>query len=312
MLAFATPVWAAEPEVALPAQLRPAVMIEGDVIHLGDIWENLGTKGDTALANAPQPGKRIVLETRWLAAVAHAYGIDWRPASTFERTVVERAGRTLDVRAVERELREALVLEGAPQGAGIEIANRTALSLPLPITTDPTVGIRDLVYDARMNRFTATIEVPAGAPGATRLKVSGSIYSSIRLPVLARPLGRGDVISERDIEWIEVRDQLAQRDVITNPRHLIGLEPRQALRAGAPVRTADLQKPVSVAKNSAVTMVVRTAFMTLTAQGRAVENGSLGDVIRVTNLQSKQVVDARVDGPGQVSVIPAGQRALLD
>jgi len=303
---------AAGAEVALPPQLRPAMVIEAEVIRLGDVWENLGAKADTPLANAPGPGKRITLETRWLSAVARSYGIDWRPTTGFERCVIERAGRTLDQRAVERELREALILEGAPAGSGIEINNRGALNQSIPLSVEPTIGIRDVIYDSRMNRFTATVEVPAGAADATRIKVAGSVFTSIRVPVLARAMGRGEVIGERDIEWVEMRDQIAQRDVVTSPRFLIGFEPRHPLRAGAPVRTADLQKQVAVSKNSAVTMVVRTPFMSLTAQGRSIEDGSVGDVIRVTNVQSKQVVDARVDGPGQVSVITPGQRARLD
>jgi flagella basal body P-ring formation protein FlgA len=103
---------------------------------------------------------------------------------------------------------------------------------------------------------------------------------------------------------------VVRRDVVTNPRLLIGQEPRYQLRAGAPIRTVEVQKPVVVGKSSSVTIILRSKFMTLTAQGRALEDGSVGDVIRVTNVQSKQTVDAKVEGPGQVSVMPGGLRAV--
>ncbi|CCG40359.1 flagellar basal body P-ring formation chaperone FlgA [Magnetospirillum molischianum] len=294
---------------ALPPQLRPAVTLEADVIRLGDLWENAGEKAEVPLAKAPEPGKHITLEARWLAAVANAYNLDWRPATPFDRTTIERAGRTIDIRAVETELREALSLEGAPAGANIELSNRGSLRILVPVNTDQTIGIRDLNYDPRMNRFSAVVEVPAGAANATRFKVNGSVFASARIPVLAHPMARGEVIAENDIEWVEVREEVVRRDVVTTLRQVVGQEPRYPLRAGAPIRTAEIQKPISVAKNSAVTIIVRTPFMVLSAQGRATEDGSVGDVIRVTNAQSKQVVDARVEGPGQVSVIPAGQRA---
>ncbi|MDO8607199.1 MAG: flagellar basal body P-ring formation chaperone FlgA [Phaeospirillum sp.] len=296
----------------LPAQLKSSVSLEGDVIRLGDLWENIGGKADTPLANAPQPGKRITLETRWLAAVAQSYGIDWRPANAFERTVVERVGQTVDHRVIETELREALRLEGAPANASIEIANRAGLQVVVPGNVAATVGIRDVIYDQRMNRFTAVVEVPAGAANATRVKVGGSVFASARIPVLAHPMARGDTITEADIQWVDVREEVLRRDIVTNIRQMIGQEPRYQLRAGAPVRTVELQKPVVVAKNTTVTMIVKTRFMSLTAQGRAVEDGSTGDVIRVTNIHSKQTVDARVDGPGQVSVTPGGMRALAN
>ena len=183
----------------LPVQLKPNVALEGDVIRLGDLWDNIGDKADTPLANAPQPGKRITLETRWLAAVAQSYGIDWRPANAFERSVVERVGQTVDHRLIETELREALRLEGAPANATIEIPNRASLQVVIPSNVTPTVGVRDVIYDQRMNRFTAVVEIPAGAPNATRIKVGGNVFASAHIPVLAHPMTRGDVITEADI-----------------------------------------------------------------------------------------------------------------
>jgi flagella basal body P-ring formation protein FlgA len=302
---------AAEPlSHELPPQLKPSIVLNGDAITLGDIWENIGDKASTPLANAPAPGKRITLETRWLAAVAQSYGIDWRPATPFERAVVERAGQSVDIRAIETELREALALEGAPQNATVEIGNRQQLHIVIPATATPTVAVKDLVYDPRMNRFQAVLEAPAGAPNSVRFKVSGNVFASARIPVLAHPMGRGEVITEADLQWVDVREEVVRRDVVTNIRMLIGQEPRYQLRAGAPIRTVEVQKPVVVGKNTPVTIVLRSRFMTLTAQGRAVEDGSIGDVIRVTNVQSKQTVDARVDGPGQVSVLPGGMRAM--
>lgn len=308
-LALAAAIGAAQ-AAELPPQLKPGVTITGDAIHLGDIWENIGDKADTPLAKAPAPGKRITLETRWLMAVAQSYGIDWRPATPFERSVVERAGQSVDIRTIETELKEALAMEGAPKGAAIEISNRQQLHIIVPATDTPSVAIKDLSYDPRMNRFQAVVESPAGSPNSVRFKVSGHVYASARIPVLARAMGRGEVISEADIEMVDVREEVVRRDVVSNPRLLIGQEPRYQLRAGSPIRTAEIQKPVVVGKSSSVTIILRSKFMTLTAQGRALEEGSVGDVIRVTNVQSKQTVDAKIEGPGQVSVMPGGLRAV--
>jgi len=42
--------------------------------------------------------------------------------------------------------------------------------------------------------------------------------------------------------------------------------------------------------------------MTLTAQGKAEEDGSRGDVIRVRNLQSNKTIEATITGPDSVAV----------
>lgn len=311
-LAFAAPLaaQAEAPSQSLPVQLRQGSAIDGDTIRLGDIWDNLGDKADTVVAAAPQPGKRVTLNARWLAAVAVNNKIDWHPVTTLDHVVVERNGQMVDPAMIEREVREALDMEGLPQGSGFEITNRTALAVTIASTVQPTVAIRDLLLDPRTQRFTAVAEIPAGSPAATRLKVYGRTFTMTRLPVLARAFNRGEAISEADIQWIEVRDEGVRQDLATDSRQMIGLEPRYSLRAGQPVRLADLQRPVLVERNATVTLVLRTPFMTLSTQGRAIDEGGRGDVIKVTNLQTKQTVEGKVDGPNMVSVAPTGIRVL--
>lgn len=304
---------AAAPAVAgsLPASLKTAATIEADTVKLGDLWDNLGDKAETVIANAPQPGKRITADARWLAAVAQAYGVNWQPASAFERIVIERAGQMVDAKVIETEIKEALAMEGVPGPFEFDISNRTALNIVVPSSTAPaTVAVRDVSWDQRASRFSATIEVPAGSPTAVRQRVSGRVFSVARIPVLSHSMGRGDVIGERDIEWVEARAENVRRDIVTDPRQLIGQEPRFQLRQGAPVRVAELQRPVLVPRNSTVTVSLKTPYMTLTTQGRATEDGGKGDVIHVTNLQTKRVVEAVVDGPGTVVVAMGGTRTV--
>lgn len=294
----------------LPPQLKATTSVDGDVIRLGDLWDNLGAKGDTAIAAAPQPGKRVVLEARWLAAVAQAYGIDWRPATAFERSVLERAGQTVDLRVIETEIREALAMEGLPPDSEVELGNRNALSIVVPANAPADVAVRDVMWDPRMNRFSAVVEVPAGSPTATRVRITGRAYATARVPVLNRLVARGSTITEADIEWVEVRETQMRTDVATSPDQLVGQEPRWQIRQGVPVRLSEVQRPVLVQRNSMVTLVLKTPFMSLTAQGKASEDGGKGDVIRVTNLQTKRTIEGVVDGPGTVSVAMGGPRAL--
>ena len=65
-----------------------------------------------------------------------------------------------------------------------------------------------------------------------------------------------------------------------------------------------------VNKGSLVTMTLTGPAMLLTARGRAQENGGKGDVIRITNTHSKQVVEAVVTGPGRVMVGFANRLAM--
>lgn len=297
----------------LPAQLKPVATIEGDTVKLGDLWDNLGDKAETVIAPAPQPGKRVTADARWLSAVASNYGLNWQPANMFERIVIERAGQQLDLRLVESELREALGLEGVPAPFEVEIANRSSLSMVVPAGAGPVgIAIRDVSWDSRTSRFSATVEAPAGAPNALRQRVQGRVFTVSRIPVLNHSMGRGDVITDRDIEWVEARADAVRQGVATDPRQIIGQEPRFQVRQGAPIRTSDLQRPVLVARNATVTIQLKTPYMTLTTQGRASEEGGKGDLVHVTNMQSKRVVEAVVEGPNMVTVTTPGALALAN
>ena len=91
---------------------------------------------------------------------------------------------------------------------------------------------------------------------------------------------------------------------------LIGRTPRRGIRAGSPVQISAVQRPIIVAKNSLVTIVLRTPRMTLTATGKALENGADGDVIKISNSQSKTVIEAEVITAGRVSIRPTTQLAM--
>ena len=50
--------------------------------------------------------------------------------------------------------------------------------------------------------------------------------------------------------------------------------------------------------------------MILTAQGRALQNGSKGDVIRILNAKTHKMIDGVVVNSGTVTVKPIGRVAL--
>jgi flagellar basal body P-ring formation protein FlgA len=59
---------------------------------------------------------------------------------------------------------------------------------------------------------------------------------------------------------------------------------------------------VVVAKGALVTLILQTPSMRLTARGRALDEGGIGDSIRVANAQSRTVVAGVVLANGQVAV----------
>ena len=58
-----------------------------------------------------------------------------------------------------------------------------------------------------------------------------------------------------------------------------------------------------------MTIRLQTARMILTVQGRAMEPGAMGNVIRVMNTKSSKIISASVTNSGAVEVIPGGLSA---
>ena len=71
---------------------------------------------------------------------------------------------------------------------------------------------------------------------------------------------------------------------------------------GRPLNAADVREPQLVGRGSIVTMTYRTENLVITAHGKARENGTAGDVVRVQNLNSGKTVEAVVTGPDTVTV----------
>lgn len=305
LLSLAAALLVAVPALAGTATLRPSALVDGDVIRVGDLFDNAGAKSQVVIAGAPQPGQRVVVDADWLGKVAVAYGVDWQPLSRSERITIERRSILVGAQDIAEEVKHALALAGAPADAEVQLSSRK-VQMHVAAGDDLAIEVSDLDYDRRSGRFAAIIEAGAGQT-PTRLRVTGRVFSVSEVPVLARAMQKGEVIGENDIEWKPMREAQIQRGVLTELDQVIGQQLRHAARPGQPLRGADVQRPVLVAKNSLVTMRLNTGGLSLTAQGRAVEDGGEGDAIRVTNVQSKLTVTARVEAEGIVSVLPAGQ-----
>jgi flagella basal body P-ring formation protein FlgA len=65
-------------------------------------------------------------------------------------------------------------------------------------------------------------------------------------------------------------------------------------------------RPATVQKGATVLMALDSPGIALTAQGQALEAGSIGERIRVLNPVSRAVIEAEVTGTDRVRVAPGG------
>lgn len=292
-----------------PSQLNAHIVIDDRVIRLGDIFTNAGENAEIPVAYAPEPGQRATLDARWLYRVAVAYKLDWRPLGIRTEALVERASISVPLDEVKAQILNALADRNIPADADIELATRM-VQIYLPAGSDPTIRVDAIDYFERTGRFTALVSTP-GTGDASRMRLTGRVFRTIEVPVLSDRVLRGDVITERDISYVKMNADRVQTDAIVNANELIGMTPKRGIRAGQPVRTSDIRRPLVVKKNSLVVIVNQMPNMLLTAQGKALENGADGDIVQVRNAQSNQVIEAEVIGPGRVAVKTLSQQISL-
>ena len=142
-----------------------------------------------------------------------------------------------------------------------------------------------------------------GENGTTQtLRVWGFVEVLKKVPVVAKPIQAGEILREEYVS-LELRElSRLPHDVIFDISLALGKEVRTSLRPGMVLRTSHLQLPVVVKRNEEVEIIARGKNFIVKAKGIALENGRLGEVIRVRNKESNKVVFGKVVGERQVEV----------
>jgi flagella basal body P-ring formation protein FlgA len=282
-------------------RLRTNIAVEGIEITLGDLFEGAGKAAEAAFAAAPAPGEKQLFRVVDVYNAARAAGLTWEPDPGTRSVNVTRAGKLVPHREIVDRIAHAVSEYTGERDISVQLAN-PSLTLAVARNASPTVRVDDLDYDARSQQFTATLAVPADDPRAMRVQVQGRAVRISRVPVLKTRLGPEQVIGRADIEWIDVPAERIDRSTVTDVNELIGKAAKRTLVVGAQIRTSDVERPVLVAKGALITMTVAAPNMTLTATGRAIDEGGQGDLIQVQNIQSHKTVVATVIGINRVVV----------
>ena len=90
---------------------------------------------------------------------------------------------------------------------------------------------------------------------------------------------------------------------LTDIADVIGMEARVAIYQGRPIRQADLGPPAIIDRNQIVALNYLAGALVITAEGRALGRGGVGDQIRVMNVASRTTVTGVVTADGSVRVL---------
>ena len=290
--------------------LKENVMVNDDVVRLGDLFNEPLSMGDSPVAQAPRPGQTIVLDNRFLRSLIRAYQLDWAPTNKYQRVLVGRQAQRIDPAQVTLQVKDAL-REYLGTDKEVDLAFDVGdINLVLPTNVPATLAIQDIRFDPASQRFAVQLVVPATGPTLISRLVAGSVYETIQLPVLARSIAPGEVIQLADLDWIAVRFDRVAANAATDPKQLVGMTARRPLRVNQMLRLSDITMAAAIHRGSMVTLLVQTENMTLTAQGRALEDAAIGQPIRVINTMSNKPLTGVVKDETTVTIPVTGAMAL--
>jgi len=289
------------------AELKTDSVIAGDTVTVGDVFRDSGESSSRYLAPAPAPGSALTLKVPDLTRISDAFGLGWTPDTPNDHAVIRRAAADIvDRYAIEAALQEKISAMMSGQKFDTDISDHN-LSLRVPTDGAKTVQVDDMKIDLAKNHFTALISAGAG----TRKEVQGRVYALAQVPVLKNPMRPGDVIGAEDVDYLDMRATDISSSTVVEAAKIIGMTPRRGISAMKPVAIADLEQPMMVKKGDLVTVMLKSGILNLTVQGRALQNGSEGEAVRVVNTASNRTLEGIVTG-SQTVAVQSPSAALLN
>jgi flagellar basal body P-ring formation protein FlgA len=289
------------------AVLQPSISVTGDVVTLGDLFDDAGEASDIVIATSPRPGVPTAISVSRISQVARRNGIAWRNNQSLTRVVVSRTGIPINPEATHAVVADAIARQHPHIAAKGEIEVVLANSADRPMVTEgelPSISVEQLNFDLRTGGFRAIVRAPANDPSGTLFRVSGRAFPALDVPVLTQRMSAGDKISGDDIQWVRVPATRVSQNIIDNANDLIGFTPRRGIRPGELIRRSDVEPPRLVEKGAIVSITYVIANMSLSSRGRALEDGALGETIRVLNERSHRTIDVEVTGTNEARIVP--------
>ena len=308
LLLLALPAQAADDVIAAPT-LRASVTVTSDVVRVGDLIDNAGSAALIPVYRSPDLGTTGALPVAHVLSVLRAKQVIGVMTGDIREVQVTRLARTLANKDLENAVASALERRfGLGDAANITVTfDRGVADMRLDASNTGALQPVATRYDARGGRFDIAFEINNdNNPAPTKLRFTGTAIETVEVAVLTRDIDRADLLKSSDVTLerrpkAEVTGEPASRD------RTIGMQLRRPMRAGTPIRVADIVKPDFVQRDQNVTIIYQVPGLYLTTRGKAIESGAEGDTVSVLNLQSKRTLTGVVTGRGQITVQGASQ-----
>lgn len=293
--------------------LVPYVAVGGEVVTLGDLIERAGPAASTPLFRAPELGGYGTIQAWRIVDAARAYGIVNIDLRGTAEVRVERQARVVsEVELVDAIAAEMLKRIGSDDRSRVSITiDGMFSSFHLDAGTSAPLLLERFAQDAATGRFEAVlVAIDPSGRRSRPLRINGTGVEQVDIVRLRRTVARGEVVNAADITIDRMPRTRLANDAVIARADVVGFAARRSLSEGTILRAGDVEKPRVVQRNDPVTIVFEAPSLLVTARGRAMDGGAVGDIIDVQNISSRRTVQGVIAGPGRVIIRVGGHRRV--
>ena len=128
------------------------------------------------------------------------------------------------------------------------------------------------------------------------------IFEPLKVVALAKNISKGQILLQDDLVLID-RSEVKFHGAYEDIREVIGRKIKASLASGTVIKARHLETVYLVDKQDTVLVIAKNSKLSITTSAIALEEGQLGDMISIENINSKKVLKAIITGRKKVSPI---------
>ena len=135
-----------------------------------------------------------------------------------------------------------------------------------------------------------------------KYEINGRYIPFLEIPVARRLIKNGEVLKSEDITKIKTKTTNIGHNIVLSEEKLVGMEAKNVISSGRYFKQADVRKPPVVFINDVITIEYRSNNLTVKTIGIAMEEGALGDRIKIKNEKTGSEIYAKIIDKNSVQV----------
>lgn len=154
--------------------------------------------------------------------------------------------------------------------------------------------VTKMEFDTRTGKFNAYVSSNNNLP----FEVSGNFAETKKIPALNRRFDKNEVITKADITYLDIETSKLRTAYITTEDRLLGRSPTRAIFKERPITESQIADTKVVTKNKQIALQYKNHSLTIATNGIAMEDGAIGESVRIKNANSNKIVRAKVINEG--------------